>query len=244
MKQLFSPISIDNRWNLVFLIGTTFAACCVEHIPSHIMAIFREYGIGLALFVSSVTLIPYLLSSMNPVTYLYGITFRDARGKILDAKLPLFPLRLPIQLLSMGSPIIVMLVSAIADSNSKAALLVLSMFLTIPLSYFIYNRLPTKYSIIRLLPFFALIYPLSITILAFIDASPLAALVGLIFAGPTFHFMHIDCPISLMFNKNAYQTAMIGMKFVAQPYPKRRNSSSDNFERDLLQSKGSMQSRR
>ncbi|WP_323739300.1 hypothetical protein [Candidatus Trichorickettsia mobilis] len=160
MGFIRSRLNRDNFWNLMFLVATASGIMLSEWLT----AMPNLSLLGLVTLITSLTFVPWLMISLNRVTWIEDDkTFVSKQGRVINTK--------SLKWLLLVFP-------AIAGS-----------IVVVP------NFLETLFSSNTLDRF--------IITLVFVS----------FFIAPVLFFILINCPISILFNKNIYRSSVNGMKF-------------------------------
>ena len=149
----------DNFWNLMFLVATASGIMLSEWL----MAIPEVSLVGLLTLITSLTFVPWLMISLNSVSWVGGKVFVNKQGQVTNTK--------SLKWLLLVFP-------AIAGS-----IVVVPDFLEILFSSDALDR-----------------FIITLVFTSFLIA-------------PVLFFILINCPISILFNRNSYRPSVNGMKF-------------------------------
>jgi hypothetical protein len=159
MGFIKSRLNKDNFWNLMFLVATASGIMLSEWL----MAIPEVSLVGLLTLITSLTFVPWLMISLNSVSWVGGKAFVSKQGRLINTK--------PLKWLLLVFP-------AIAGS-----IVVVPDFLEILFSSDALDR-----------------FIITLVFTSFLIA-------------PVLFFILINCPISILFNRNSYRPSVNGMKF-------------------------------
>jgi len=159
MGFIKSRLNKDNFWNLMFLVATASGIMFSEWL----MAIPEVSLVGLLTLITSLTFVPWLMISLNSVSWVGGKVFVNKQGQVTNTK--------SLKWLLLVFP-------AIAGS-----IVVVPDFLEILFSSDALDR-----------------FIITLVFTSFLIA-------------PVLFFILINCPISILFNRNSYRPSVNGMKF-------------------------------
>ena len=159
MGFIKSRLNRDNFWNLMFLVATASGIMLSEWL----MAIPEVSLVGLLTLITSLTFVPWLMISLNSVSWVGGKAFVSKQGRLINTK--------PLKWLLLVFP-------AIAGSIVVVPDFLEILFSSQTLDRFIITLVFTSF-----------------------------------FIAPVLFFILINCPISILFNRNSYWPSVNGMKF-------------------------------
>jgi len=149
----------DNFWNLMFLVATASGIMLSEWL----MAMPEVSLIGLLTLITSLTFVPWLMISLNSVSWVGGKAFVSKQGRLINTK--------PLKWLLLVFPAIAGSIVVVPDFSEI-------LFSSQTLDRFIITLIFTSF-----------------------------------FIAPVLFFILINCPISILFNRNSYRPSVNGMKF-------------------------------
>ena len=159
MGFIKSRLNRDNFWNLMFLVATASGIMFSEWL----MAIPEVSLVGLLTLITSLTFVPWLMISLNSVSWVGGKVFVNKQGQVINTK--------SLKWLLLVFP-------AIAGSIVVVPDFLEILFSSDGLDRFIITLVFTSFLI-----------------------------------APVLFFILINCPISILFNRNSYRPSVNGMKF-------------------------------
>lgn len=161
----------DNFWNLMFFVATASGIMLSEWL----MAIPEVSLVGLLTLITSLTFVPWLMISLNSVSWVGGRVFVNKQGQVINTKL--------LKWLLLVFP-------AVAGSIVVVPDFLEILFSSQTLDRFIITLVFTSF-----------------------------------FIAPVLFFILINCPISILFNRNSYRPSVNGMKFQQSNFGSHRYSS-------------------
>ena len=159
MGFIKSRLNRDNFWNLMFLVATASGIMFSEWL----LAIPEVSLVGLLTLITSLTFVPWLMISLNSVSWVGGKVFVNKQGQVINTK--------SLKWLLLVFP-------AIAGSIVVVPDFLEILFSSDGLDRFIITLVFTSFLI-----------------------------------APVLFFILINCPISILFNRNSYWPSVNGMKF-------------------------------